>query len=195
MLLTFLVGLADSPKSSPTNKPPDESLLHKIGKGDQEAFALLYQQTERALYSYVLSLTKNHHDSLDIMQDTYMKIRASAHLYKPMGKPMAWIFTIARNLTMTHFREAKRYSDDDHDMEDDLSFSYVTDVTDRLVLQTAMETLSEEERQIVLLFAVNGYKHREIAESLDIPLSTVLSKYRRALAKLKKALTEGGEFE
>lgn len=195
MLLTFLVGLADSPKSSPTNKPPDESLLHKIGKGDQEAFALLYQQTERALYSYVLSLTKNHHDSLDIMQDTYMKIRASAHLYKPMGKPMAWIFTIARNLTMTHFREAKRYSDDDHDMEDDLSFSYVTDVTDRLVLQTAMETLSEEERQIVLLFAVNGYKHREIAESLDIPLSTVLSKYRRALAKLKKTLTEGGEFE
>lgn len=195
MLLTFLVGLADSPKLSPTNKPPDESLLHKIGKGDQEAFALLYQQTERALYSYVLSLTKNHHDSLDIMQDTYMKIRASAHLYKPMGKPMAWIFTIARNLTMTHFREAKRYSDDDHDMEDDLSFSYVTDVTDRLVLQTAMETLSEEERQIVLLFAVNGYKHREIAESLDIPLSTVLSKYRRALAKLKKTLTEGGEFE
>lgn len=195
MLLTFLVGLADSPKSSPTNKPPDESLLHKIGKGDQEAFALLYQQTERALYSYVLSLTKNHHDSLDIMQDTYMKIRASAHLYKPMGKPMAWIFTIARNLTMTHFREAKRYSDDDHDMEDDLSFSYVTDVTDRLVLQTAMETLSKEEGQIVLLFAVNGYKHREIAESLDIPLSTVLSKYRRALAKLKKALTEGGEFE
>lgn len=195
MLLTFLVGLSDSPKSIPSNKPPDESLLHKIGKGDQEAFALLYQQTERALYSYVLSLTKNHHDSLDIMQDTYMKIRASAHLYKPMGKPMAWIFTIARNLTMTHFREAKRYSDDDHDMEDDLSFSYVTDVTDRLVLQTAMETLSEEERQIVLLFAVNGYKHREIAESLDIPLSTVLSKYRRALAKLKKTLTEGGEFE
>ena len=52
-----------------------------------------------------------------------------------------------------------------------------------------MTVLSEEERQIVLLHAVSGMKHRELSELLELPLSTVLSKYARALAKLKKALT------
>lgn len=194
-MLTYMLGLSEAPKSRPSSTPPDEFLIHRIGKGDKEAFADLYRQTERALYSFVLSLTKNHHDSLDIMQETYLKVRASAHLYKPMGKPLAWMFTIARNLTMTHFRQTKRFTEKEDDLEDDLLFSYVTDVTDRMVLQTAMEALTEEERQIVLLFAVNGFKHREIAEALEIPLSTVLSKYRRSLAKLKKVLAEGGEFE
>ncbi len=194
MLLTILLGLSNGPVPNNHSKPPDESLIARIGEGDQEAFSQLYYQTEKALYSFVLSLTKNHHDALDIMQDTYLKIRASAHLYKPMGKPLAWIFTIARNLTMSHFRDSSRFADDENDMEDDLQFSYVTDVTDRLVLETAMKALKEDERQIVLLYAVNGYKHREIADSLDMPLPTVLSKYRRALAKLKKILTEGGEF-
>lgn len=194
MLLTILLGLSNGPVPNNHSKPPDESLIARIGEGDQEAFSQLYYQTEKALYSFVLSLTKNHHDALDIMQDTYLKIRASAHLYKPMGKPLAWIFTIARNLTMSHFRDSSRFADDENDMEDDLQFSYVTDVTDRLVLEAAMKALKEDERQIVLLYAVNGYKHREIADSLDMPLPTVLSKYRRALAKLKKILTEGGEF-
>lgn len=194
MLLTILLGLSNGPVPNNHSKPPDESLIARIGEGDQEAFSQLYYQTEKALYSFVLSLTKNHHDALDIMQDTYLKIRASAHLYKPMGKPLAWIFTIARNLTMSHFRDSSRFADDENDMEDDLQFSYVTDVTDRLVLETAMKALKEDKRQIVLLYAVNGYKHREIADSLDMPLPTVLSKYRRALAKLKKILTEGGEF-
>ena len=194
MLLTILLGLSNGLVPNNHSKPPDESLIARIGEGDQEAFSQLYYQTEKALYSFVLSLTKNHHDALDIMQDTYLKIRASAHLYKPMGKPLAWIFTIARNLTMSHFRDSSRFADDENDMEDDLQFSYVTDVTDRLVLETAMKALKEDERQIVLLYAVNGYKHREIADSLDMPLPTVLSKYRRALAKLKKILTEGGEF-
>ena len=48
-----------------------------------------------------------------------------------------------------------------------------------------MRNLSEEERQIVMLHAVAGFKHREIAATLDLPLATVLSKYNRALKKLK----------
>ena len=53
----------------------------------------------------------------------------------------------------------------------------------------ALKALGDEERQIVLLHAVSGMKHRELSELLELPLSTVLSKYARALAKLKKALT------
>lgn len=54
-----------------------------------------------------------------------------------------------------------------------------------MLLHSAVAALSEQERQIVLLYAVTGWKHREIAALLQMPLPTVLSKYHRALKKLK----------
>ena len=62
---------------------------------------------------------------------------------------------------------------------------------DKLVLVTCMEKLSDVDRQIVMLHSVSGFKHREIAELLSLPLSTVISKYHRALKKLKVLLMEG----
>ena len=59
-------------------------------------------------------------------------------------------------------------------------------------VDAALTALADDERQIVLLHAVTGWKHREIAGLLELPLSTVLSKYRRALLKLKTKL-EGGD--
>ena len=56
---------------------------------------------------------------------------------------------------------------------------------DRHLLQTALATLSDEERRVILLHAVSGLKHREIAAVLELPLPTVLSKYHRALKKLR----------
>lgn len=169
----------------------DENIFKAIGNGDAEAFENLYLQTERAVYSYTLSILKNPDDTVDIVQDTYIKIRAAAHLYKPMGKPMAWIFTISRNLCMNHLRQREaRYGADLEEYENSMIFSYVTDETDRLVLQAAFQKISDEERQIVLLHVISGMKHHEIASSLDIPLSTALSRYHRALKKLRKHLGE-----
>lgn len=171
----------------------DESLMIKIGQDDREAFADLYQLTERVVYTYVLSIVKNPVDTQDIVQETYLKIRASAHLYIPLGKPLAWIFTIARNLSMNFFREnGKEERLDNNWQEDSLEFSYITDVTDRMVLVSALNILSERDRQIVLLHVVSGLKHHEIAKNLNLPISTVLSGYQRALRKLKKHLTGGG---
>ena len=59
---------------------------------------------------------------------------------------------------------------------------------DREVLSAALGVLGEQERQIVLLHAVSGLKHREIAQLMELPLATVLSKYHRGLKKLKKKL-------
>lgn len=169
----------------------DEAIFTRIAENDMAAFETFYRQTERILYAYVLSMLKNHDDALDVVQDTYLKIRAAAHLYKPMGKPMAWVFTIARNLSVSKLRfKTRNDSLEVDDLENDLSFSYVTDHEDRLVLQTALKILSEEENQIILLHAISGFTHREIADSLGMKLSTVLSKYHRGLKKLKKYLTE-----
>jgi RNA polymerase sigma-70 factor (ECF subfamily) len=138
-------------------------------------------------------LAKNHDDTLDILQDTYLKIKSAAHLYKPMGKPLAWMFTIAKNLYLEKIRKEKRVVDlKDEYIENSINLSFVSDPEDRMVLETALEVISDEEREIVMMFAVGGMKHKEIARNLDLPLSTELSKYHRALKKLKVHLERRG---
>ena len=170
----------------------EERLLPLVGQGDSEAFEVLYRSTEKAVYALALSILKNPHDAEDIVQETYLKVRAAAHLYVPQGKPLAWLFTITKNLCRDLLRGQSRTEAAPDGAEDDLRFSYVSDPTDRLVLEAALKALGEEERQVVLLHAASGLKHREIARNLDLPLSTVLSRYSRALKKLQRYLTEEG---
>lgn len=173
----------------------DENLFKRIGKDDPEALKELYQQTHRILYAYVLSMAENHEDTLDIVQDTFIKIRSVAHLYQPMGKPVAWMFTIAKNLTRNQLRRKQRFTyQDEGTLENHSNYAYVTDLEDHMVLESTMKILTEEERQIVILHSVAGFKHREMAENLGMPLATVLSKYHRALKKLRKELKRKGGY-
>ena len=171
----------------------NETIFCKIAENDMDAFENLYHMTHKSVYAFALSIMKNHEDAQDILQETYVKIRGAAHLYQPMGKPMAWIFTITRNLALSRLRMMnKAVMVPAEDLEDNISFSYITDKEDKLVLQAALLILDQKEREIILLHAVSGFKHREIAESLDLSLGTVLSKYRRGLGKLRKHLREQG---
>jgi RNA polymerase sigma factor (sigma-70 family) len=168
----------------------DEKLFPKIAANDTAAFEELYRLTERSVYAYVIAILRNHEDALDVLQETYLKIRGAAHLYRPLGKPMAWIFTIARNLTLTKIRTRRQnnvtYLEQ---LDNNLAFSYVTNSEDKLILETALNILNQQEREIILLHAVSGLKHAEIATNLGIPLSTVISKYHRGLKKMAKHLT------
>jgi len=171
-----------------------EDLLKRISSGDQDAFRELYQETDRTIYSFILSIVRNPQDAEEIMQETFLKVWTSASSYQSQGKPLAWMFTIARNLCYMKFRDQKRQADIGLD---DLTGDEAGEVcvqlenmADNMVLQSALNILKEEERQIVLLHASAGLKHREIAANLQLPLSTVLSKYNRAMKKLEKHLRE-----
>ena len=192
LLFSFII---DDNQKEPQDKKIhiDEKLFERIGNNDMSALEELYTLTERTLYAYILSIVKNHDETLDLMQETYIKIMSSAHLYKPMGKPLAWIFTISRNLYLSKLRKSKREINLESEIiSNDLNFSYVKDYEDRIVLETALNILDEEERNIVLLYAVSGLKHKEISESIGLKLSTTLSKYHRALKKIRKYFSEGG---
>lgn len=166
-----------------------EQLLGQIALGSQQAFEELYRATDSAIYGYALSLTRNHHEAQDIMMDTYLKIRSAAHLYIPMGKPMAWILTITRNLAMSRLRTKGRQLPLE-EIEQVALPSFDRSSEENIVLEQALLRLDDTERQIVVLHAVTGLKHREIAEMLQMPLATVLSKYARSLKKLKQMLQE-----
>ena len=189
MLMTMMLVENHFKPLRPVLEPHDlEELLRQIALGSQQAFEELYRATDSAIYGYALSLMRNHHEAQDIMMDTYLKIRCAAHLYMPMGKPMAWILTITKNIARTKLRSAGRQIPLD-DLEETTP-SFDRDSEEAVALEQAMKVLGDQERQILILHAVTGLKHREIAEMLGMPLATVLSKYARSLKKLKKALEE-----
>lgn len=163
-----------------------DECIFAVAQGDDLALERLYNLTSGAIYAYALSVTKNHDDAKDVMHDTFVKAYESAHNYISHGKPMAWLLTIAKNLCYTVFRKQSRFVDvPDEDIEARFC-SDETPIEDKLVIEQMLSSLDENERQIVALHAVSGLKHREIAQMLDMPLATVLSKYNRAIKKLQK---------
>lgn len=190
MMLVFAAVVVDTPQEKETIAI-DETLFYRISIGNREAFYELYDKTSNAVYSYALSLLRNCDDAEDAMQETYLKVRSAAHLYMPMGKPLAWIFTIARNICLMKYRQQKhRAVIPFEEIQEVPDCSQIKSREDRIVLETAFQTLSHEECQIIILHAVSGLKHREIGEMLGLSLSTVLSKYNRGIKKLRHQLEE-----
>ena len=170
-----------------------EQLLLGVAAGDREALSGFYARTRTAVYGLALSYLRSGHDAEDVTQDTYLTVWDSAGTYRPQGKPMAWLLTITRNLSLMRIRSRDKVVDMPQEDWNMLAVesSGVT-AEDRQVLTAALYGLTDQERRVVLLHAVSGLKHREIAQILEMPLATVLSKYHRALKKLRDLL-EGDE--
>ena len=108
----FLMGIFTTLEEAVAyDKLSDEKLLLRVAQGDKEAFQRLYQNTDKTIYGFILSILRNPQDAEEIMQETYLKIWTSAAGYKSQGKPLAWMFTIARNLCYMKFRDQKREAD------------------------------------------------------------------------------------
>ena len=87
-----------------------DRLLLWMKTGDMEAFRLLYEKTAGNVYGYALSILKNTQDAEEVMQDTYLVVWNRVEAYEPDGKPMAWLFTIARNLCYMKLRRQNAVS-------------------------------------------------------------------------------------
>ncbi len=174
-----------------------ENIIAEISRGDSSAMARLYESTKDAVFGYALSILKNSHDAEDVLHDCFVSIYYASAEYRPLGKPMAWIFTIVRNLCLGKIRNQKRFSDlPEEDWKLYIESNKAINVENKVVLEICTGKLSQEEREILILHAVSGIKHREIAALLGLPVATVLSKYHRTLKKLRAFLDEGdGKIE
>ena len=158
----------------------------RIAGGEREALAELYQHTRTAVYGLALSYLKNAHDAQDLTQDVYVHVWNCAEQYRPTGSPMGWLLTICRNLCLMRLRREVRHTTLSEEEWDAIpTQEHGLDASERILLQHALAVLCDEDRRIVLLHAVTGMKHRELAALLELPLATVLSKYRRALKKMR----------
>ena len=163
-----------------------EALILEISRGDTAAIGSLYELIKTDVYAYALSKLANEFDAEDITHDTFVLIYKYAKQYKPMGKPLAWVFTIELNLIRKHCNASKGNLSLDEAIGDKSSDDdFQSSITESQFLIELLKNLTEDEREIISLHVVSGLKHWEIAKLLGKPLSTVLSKYNRAIKKLQ----------
>jgi len=165
-------------------------LIARIANKDESAFEELYYQTRLPVFSILLAIVKDKAVAEDLMQDTYMKMIDALPSFEGKSAFKTWLVSIARNKAFDYLRQQQKYN---HRLDQDL-----TQVPDPVLAQPLktmecewlLSTLTEEERQIVFLKAVDGLKHREIAKLMNKPLGTILWMYQTAIAKMKRASKE-----
>ena len=175
----------------PPEKATNEALLGAVSKGDRAAFEELYRRLRGQVYALALSTVRNREDAQDILQDVFTALWQNADEYRGAGSAQSYILSITAKLCKNLLRRRARRADADE--EDWLPFLEDSSLSpyQKLLIKECLSSLDEEERQILVLHASAGLKHREIASLLSCSLSAVLSKYNRAVKKLQNKFGKG----
>ena len=179
----------------------DSELVSLFKKGNNEAFEEIVMRYQIHVYTYIMSITKDPEASNDIIQDVFIRVFKKLSSYNDENKLKHWLFTLARNMTMDYYRKNKKkllplevQDEDELSILDTLAESdpqpldvaITNDITTSV--NNALSELSAEERELIYL--KDSLTFKEIAEMQNKPIGTLLSKFNRALSKLKKILAE-----
>ncbi|MGP4039254.1 RNA polymerase sigma factor [Gracilibacillus sp. D59] len=151
------------------------------------SFKNIYEENKKHVFAISLSILKDTELAEDVMQEAFIKLFQYMK-ENEISNVKAWLLSVARNTALDLYR--KRKQEIIGIRESHFEKAYFENPIERLVLKKYLEILNLNERQIVFLKDISGMKHREIANMLEMPLGTVLWKYRKALKKLKKDLEE-----
>jgi RNA polymerase sigma-70 factor (ECF subfamily) len=182
-----------SPRPMPVAECTDGALLERIGRGDREAFDVLYGRFVRPVFALALRRLGDRGRAEDATQETFASIWRSARSYKPDRGPGApWLYAVARNAIVDRTRarseppmEVPDRASDDAGPADEAERSWLS-----FRVHSAVEELPEHERTLLELAYWGGLSQSEIADFLGIPLGTVKTRTRSALGRLADVLEE-----
>src|SRR5919198_3256934 len=180
---------AEGRPQAPT--PSDGELLQRIAKQDKEAFDMLYERYLRPVYGLALRRLADRTQAEDAVQETFAAVWRSARSYRPERGPGGpWLYAVARNAIIDRSRARNEPAVEAPDQE-----SHELGPAERAEaswtawrVHRALEELSQHERSIIELAYWGGLSQSEVAEYLGIPLGTVKTRTRAALARLADVL-------
>ena len=175
---------------------------------DQATFADDTAEFMGPLYSAAMRMTRNPADAQDLVQETYLRAYRGYGGFQAGTNLKAWLYRILTNTYINSYRAKKRQPEQTEldDVEElylyrrmgdrgaggqsaeDEALSWITDDE----VKAALESLPENFRMAVLLADVEGFSYKEIAEIMDVPVGTVMSRLHRGRRALQKALHEFG---
>lgn len=183
----------------------DESLMLRYTGGDIAAFDVLYARHEMGVWRYVFRSVRVQAVADDLLQDVWFAVARQSASYQPAARFKTWLFTIAHNRVIDHFRTAKNHASmDDHGDDDeenglgntlaaDSGFGPVRQLQSReqaAALIAAVEQLPENQREAFLLQAEAGMSVEDIASTTGVSFETAKSRLRYARRSLRQQLQE-----
>lgn len=178
-------------RDAPAPDAPDAELLARVGERDRIAFELLYQRYVRSVFGLALRRLGDRGRAEDAVQEAFTAIWRSAGTYRPeRGAAGAWLYTVARNAIVDRFRssgdpvaEVPELVSGELGPPERAEQSFVSWRVHR-----ALEELPARERDVLELAYWSGMSQSEVAEYLHLPLGTVKTRTRSALARLAELL-------
>lgn len=157
------------------------------------AFATQLEDQIGSLRRYARALLRDRGEADDLVQDVLARALSRQHCYRDGTNLRAWLFTIMHNVHVNRLRQ--RIARPDEVAVDDVETQLTTPPAQHghielRELGRAMESLSEEQRQVLLLVAVEGLKYDEVAEVLDVPVGTIMSRLSRGREALRARLAQ-----
>lgn len=172
----------------------DSDLIRQATRGSVEAYNLLVSRWEKRVYNYLLRITRQREDALDLSQDVFLKAYQNLRKLDNPERFAPWLYRIAHNEAYSMFRK-RRPETDVEELEPEstghgitVGGSAVFPVELSLAVASALDRLTPEQREAVVLKVYQGFKFEEMAEILDCPVSTVKSRLYTALDLLKTQL-------
>jgi RNA polymerase sigma-70 factor, ECF subfamily len=183
--------------------PSDEELVAAFQSGDISAFDLLVQRWDRRIQGVVFRLVGNHEEARDLSQEAFLKAYRALGTFKKEARFSSWLYQIAVNATRDRFRRRRRRVDVSLEDVDDGAETSLRDAAPSALelvessdlsraVAAAMAELPDEQREVVILKEYEGLTFPEIAETLDVPLSTVKTRLYRGLGQLRVRLERQG---
>jgi RNA polymerase sigma-70 factor, ECF subfamily len=171
-------------------------LLKACSRGDEAAFATLYDATAARLFGLVLRTVRDRAQAEEVTQDAYLHIWQTSSRFDPdRGSALSWLMTIGHRKAVDRVRSAEAtrrrdtaYEARDHAAPFDQTVEEAHRNLDAQRVHRALGTLTETQRGALELAYFGGYTHREVAAMLDLPLGTAKTRIRDALIRLRDTL-------
>ena len=190
--------------SSPEEPTPDSGpdlrdLLRRSGRGDEAAFAQLYDATSARAYGMALRVVRDPAQAEEVAQEAFLEIWRTASRYDPdRGSALSWLLTITHRKAVDRVRSAEAssrrdtsYHQNDRPIEHDTTAEAVQSSLEAHRVRGALATLTDVQREAVGLAYFGGYTHTEVATMLDLPLGTAKTRIRDGLIRLRDTLGVG----
>jgi RNA polymerase sigma-70 factor, ECF subfamily len=182
----------------------DEDLMYLVTRADPRAFEVIYERHAGAAFSLAYRMVGRRNTAEDVVQEAFLNLwRSGARYERGRGSVRTWVLGIVHHRAIDALRRSTvhdRRRTSDEGIEERLEAPQRTDVEaarreEATFVREAMETLPDEQCQVIELAYFGGFSQSEIAELLGMPLGTVKGRMRLGLEKLRSALGGSGGVE